>query len=223
MSYDEEIDNRMRKDYWNTVLISKKYSEEEQSRASTNISNEYNCLVERRKEGFKSNIYGSQTTSSLDLKDILHRQKYVCPVCFKGFNQKSNRTKHLKQVHEKRKPFACPDINCNKMFSQNSVKLTHYRTVHCGEKPYNCPTCWKSFSDKSNMKKHIRNIHLKEKPFNCIECGSRFGEKRSLNDHINCVHLKRRPFECPEMSCGRTFGQKTHMIKHYKTQHNKSS
>lgn len=225
---NEETMN-LRNLYWNTVMISENVKpSHEKDFLKKNL-----CYRNHEEDGTncsESTFFDSQRNENefnvnSETKDNIFEDmesKHICPLCFKSFNQKSNKTKHQKQVHEKRKPYVCPEKGCTKMFAQNSVKITHYKTVHCGDKPFSCPSCFKSFSDKSNMRKHLRNIHLKEKPFSCVECGSKFGEKRSLNDHINCVHLKKRPYMCPVVGCGRSFGQKTHMAKHCKTQHTPS-
>ncbi|CAL8119647.1 unnamed protein product [Orchesella dallaii] len=94
---------------------------------------------------------------------------YLCEVCNKVFNHKSNIKRH---------------------------KLIHSRE---NQPPIECVTCKSTFSEKYSLKKHIKSVHAelyekierderKRKAHVCNLCSARFTTKRSLVYHEKTKH-----------------------------------
>ena len=106
------------------------------------------------------------------------------------FSLKQYLTTHIREVHQKIKPFKCSI--CGSDWQSNSIMISHIKAVHDVLKPFKCSFCDHTFSNKSNMAVHIRAIH-NEQSFKCPLCGYNF---KSLEKHISSVHDGIKPFKC---------------------------
>jgi uncharacterized C2H2 Zn-finger protein len=91
------------------------------------------------------------------------------------------------------------------------------RMADSGERKYVCKMCGKGFKTKRDLSVHA-NVHSKVKDFKCdVErCIKKFARSSGLAMHKKAVH-EGVYSECPE--CGRRFGKKENMTRHYKSVH----
>ncbi|XP_053567646.1 oocyte zinc finger protein XlCOF7.1-like [Bombina bombina] len=141
---------------------------------------------------------------------IHHKREkaFICSICGKRFNWKSNLTSHLK-IHTGEKAFSCS--RCGKYFIRKS-HLSSHQKIHTGEKPFSCSECGKCFTQQSSLIEHKR-IHTGEKPFSCSECEKCFTLKGQLIRHLK-IHTGEKAFLCS--ACGKCFAQKFSLIRHQK-------
>merc|ERR1719318_626270 len=86
-----------------------------------------------------------------------------------------------------------------------------------GERKFVCKVCGKGFKTMSELSHH--NItHTKTRSFKCgVEgCTKSYARAIGLFNHKKTVH-ECVYYECEE--CGKRFGQKSHMKRHYETVH----
>uniref|UniRef100_A0A7S1TE55 C2H2-type domain-containing protein n=1 Tax=Compsopogon caeruleus TaxID=31354 RepID=A0A7S1TE55_9RHOD len=157
------------------------------------------------------------TTPSIifDFPTVKCRQSFNCHICRKEFDRKSNLNKHIRQVHEKLRPYGC-NI-CGKKFGQKSSIDKHILVVHEKRKIHKCDRCSASFGQVGDLNVHIRTVHEKRRPYGCATCGATFGLRSHLNKHIRVVHEKVRPYSCS--LCVSTFGENSDLKKHMKSVH----
>ncbi|XP_044739004.1 zinc finger protein 354C-like [Chrysoperla carnea] len=133
-------------------------------------------------------------------------QSFLCDICNKRFNNKSNLSQH-KRIHSGEKPFLC-DI-CNKRFNQQCHLVRHIR-IHTGEKPFACDICNKAFTEKGNLVEHKR-IHNGGKPFLCDICDKTFSNQHLLVVHKQ-IHSRRKVFSCA--ICNKIFTKRCNLVRH---------
>eukprot|EP00181_Compsopogon_caeruleus_P003845 CAMPEP_0184690446 /NCGR_PEP_ID=MMETSP0312-20130426/31234_1 /TAXON_ID=31354 /ORGANISM="Compsopogon coeruleus, Strain SAG 36.94" /LENGTH=283 /DNA_ID=CAMNT_0027147943 /DNA_START=1336 /DNA_END=2188 /DNA_ORIENTATION=+ len=66
--------------------------------------------------------------TQFEFPTIQCRQTFVCEICDKEFDRKSNMNKHIRHVHEKLRPYICR--LCGKKFGQKSSIDKHVIVVH---------------------------------------------------------------------------------------------
>ena len=142
---------------------------------------------------------------------------FPCPEadCPDRFATQARLLRHLRSVHQQKKPLVCPYEGCGKRFAANHRLLVH-TPVHSREKPYSCPWegCDKRFSQSSNRKAHYQ-LHSGERPFACPHeaCHKRFVQRAHLTCHLR-AHSGKKTFVCPEAGCHKRFTQATNMTNH---------
>lgn len=62
------------------------------------------------------------------------------------------------KLHDEKKPFICPWIQCNWRFARNDELARHWQS-HTGERPHNCPVCQKTFAHIDKWNCHMRDVH----------------------------------------------------------------
>ena len=82
-------------------------------------------------------------------------KKYVCEICEQVFNNYKNRNRHVRCVHEGKKPYSC--IICKKAFGKNFNLKKHISSVHDKEKAFKCKLCSANFSRKASLTHHENN------------------------------------------------------------------
>ena len=75
-----------------------------------------------------------------------------------------------------------------------------------------CDYCRKEFFFQSDLKRHVV-IHTGQKDYHCNLCDFSTSYKSVLTDHIRS-HLNERPFKCPEIHCGASFTNSSHLKRH---------
>lgn len=58
------------------------------------------------------------------------------------------------QVHDKLRPFGCPD--CDKKFGEKSNATKHYKSVHERQKNATCEQCGAVFAFRDGLSRHVR-------------------------------------------------------------------
>ena len=82
-----------------------------------------------------------------------------CSICKASFAKKSNRAKHVFDVHGEKDSFDC--LICDTVFTRKSMLKNHNKTVHGEIKPHKCSFCDLKFSMTSHLKSHIELVHKK--------------------------------------------------------------
>lgn len=126
---------------------------------------------------------------------------------------------HIRQVHEKVRPYLCDWPGCFGAYKTRS-NLASHRMVHTGERPYICdyPKCGAKFARKYDCERH-RRIHS-EKMFACEwpGCGKRLCDPYNLERHM-MVHKGELPFRCPISNCYRGFRELRYLRDHMVNTH----
>lgn len=106
----------------------------------------------------KCNLYPKTFAQSHVLK--MHKDNkhfgvtYSCETCKKAFITKSILLRHVRQVHQKLKPFGC--TRCNKSYCTRTELKQHFNISHANIKTeYKCKICGKAFLRKTNYYAHI--------------------------------------------------------------------
>lgn len=153
---------------------------------------------------------GHKATRTKETPQSTAKHRYRCPICKETFVRYSERSKHLRQMHDKTIEYPCH--LCKSVFNGYNLRTKHIRQVHmkitsffcdtCCYKSvtavqlkrhkikhdpncvkYECHFCKKSFSRPASLKEHIR-IHNNDKKFKCEHCNYCSVQKCSLNSHI---------------------------------------
>ncbi len=116
----------------------------------------------------------------------LRMLRNTCHICGHCFAQSADLRKHIRTVHEGKRPFAC-DL-CSKRFGEKGNLRKHRRSVHFNERPFGCSTCGATFAFKDGLARHIKLVHDNVRPFSCNRCGSSYKQISQLRRHaVNCV------------------------------------
>mmetsp|Transcript_12431 Transcript_12431/g.25298 ORF Transcript_12431/g.25298 Transcript_12431/m.25298 type:complete len:295 (-) Transcript_12431:130-1014(-) len=154
--------------------------------------------------------------TQFEFPTIQCRQTFVCEICDKEFDRKSNMNKHIRHVHEKLRPYICR--LCGKKFGQKSSIDKHVIVVHEKRRIHKCDLCGSRFGQVGDLNVHVRTVHEKKRPYGCATCGATFGLRSHLNKHLRVVHERQRPHSCT--ICSASFGEKSDLRKHEKSLHN---
>ena len=89
-------------------------------------------------QGFNHSFLRASESKAASYLDMGKEPKvHACPHCPSTFGKKSNLTRHVRVVHEKRRDHACP--HCAAAFGRASDLMTHVRTVHEKRRDHACP------------------------------------------------------------------------------------
>jgi uncharacterized Zn-finger protein len=121
----------------------------------------------------------SKNTIVFHIREFHQIQRaFICVLCNKGFNRRSDLKKHTFQ-HAGIRPYAC-NI-CGKTFSRNTNLSKHKRSLHSGLKTQACTICPRQFSNKSDLVRHLE-IH-QESRWICKFCNQAFIRRDKLLHH----------------------------------------
>ena len=103
----------------------------------------------------------SKGTATKEIKNINVKQT-KCLICNKIYSNRSEMKRHVKSVHEAKKPHKCPI--CGYSCSKRSNLTRHVKSVHEGKKPHKCSICDYRCSIKPTLKVHVETVHEGKKP-----------------------------------------------------------
>eukprot|EP00163_Fabomonas_tropica_P019195 TRINITY_DN336_c0_g1_i10.p1 TRINITY_DN336_c0_g1~~TRINITY_DN336_c0_g1_i10.p1 ORF type:complete len:408 (+),score=39.19 TRINITY_DN336_c0_g1_i10:151-1374(+) len=143
---------------------------------------------------------------------------FKCPQCDKAFIRNDHLKTHIRQVHDKHKPFACPEPECPMAFAIKGDLDKHSR-VHNKVKKHACTHehCDQAFAKKDQLRAHLCDFHGDPRPYPCNKCGQRFGLPSRLKAHERKVH--ERKYVCE--TCKEEFEKYSLLVSHRRVQHPK--
>lgn len=127
---------------------------------------------------------------------------FVCEVCQKEFENKSDLVQHQKI---KNHLFDCPD--CKRSFTSKRALEQHQKIKHL---PSVCEICGKEFKKQKSLEQHMANKHYTQQ---CAKCKKKFLTKENLDKHYHSKHL----IICKY--CGEEFDEDK-IKKHLRKMHN---
>ncbi|XP_055586044.1 transcription factor grauzone-like [Uranotaenia lowii] len=162
------------------------------------------------------NYYGNSSLLNVHIKTSHATSfEFVCDTCAKGFNQRSQFLRHLKEHDPKEtgKRYQCPE--CSKWFRKGSIRLHRLRHKSTNE-PVRCDICGKESANKTVHKQHMANTHSEAK-FQCQLCDKSFKRALNLKEHVASLHSGEMLYTCPH--CPMTFKSNANMHSHRKKLH----
>uniref|UniRef100_A0A8D8NUL5 Zinc finger protein 416 n=3 Tax=Culex pipiens TaxID=7175 RepID=A0A8D8NUL5_CULPI len=139
------------------------------------------------------------------------RRTYACEICGDRFGNKRNLDQHRNR-HTNERPYRCE--TCGSSYNQKAALLIHSR-VHGAERNFVCGVCSRGFHTRTKLQLH-ESTHSDERPFGCDQCELRFRNTHDLRRHSK-NHSADKQFQCG--LCAGLFKQKRYLLKHLKTQH----
>ena len=106
-------------------------------------------------------------------------KRFKCDVCMKGFNHKSNLTKHYR-THTMEKPFACQV--CDRKFALKH-QLVRHQATHSEIRSFKCSICpeGRYFKTKDGLNNHMAYHY--EPNFSCSFCDHKSYTAGNLKAH----------------------------------------
>lgn len=102
---------------------------------------------------------------------------------------------HIKECHEREKPYVCVQSQCNKKFGRRS-DLKKHSISHTGIRPFTCKVCNKGFSRNTNLTKHMKIHEGLNKPFACQQCPRSFSARCDLQRHEQIHSDSNKSLQC---------------------------
>lgn len=197
-----------------TGRSSKQTSEQRSQLIGSKITDENGSIYYRCKECGKilSTSYNLLTHCNIHTGE----RPYVCVTCDNSFRSASGLNRHVRDVHNGIKNFAC-DV-CARRFASRASRDEHRRT-HTDERLHMCETCGKSFKQRASLRVH-RLYHSQDPTHHCNQCDRGFRRKQDLDKHA-FAHSDRKPHACDV--CGECFRNKSCVTRHRRTHTNRKS
>ncbi|OXA48873.1 Zinc finger protein 2 [Folsomia candida] len=109
---------------------------------------------------------------------------------------------------------------CSETFKTKNG-LTRHMITHDPDAKVKCEVCGKVSKNRRALNLHKWRLHTQRNRPSCDTCHRVFFDSNTLRLHINMVHSTReRPrFPCTFPSCGKTFLNKGHVVRHVQTDH----
>ncbi|XP_013103516.2 zinc finger protein Xfin [Stomoxys calcitrans] len=87
-----------------------------------------------------------------------HEKPHQCPICKKGFTQRSSCLRHVKELHEQPKSLACDQ--CELKFNNQTNLRTHLKRIHgVTFEVFKCPHCARIYHKPSSLSRHLLSAH----------------------------------------------------------------
>ena len=105
-------------------------------------------------------LEGDKKSIAERTESVISDKSVTCTICDKKFVAKKTLNRHMRSVHEGKKPFKCD--TCDKSFSQKTGLNSHIVTHHSLEKPdksFICSICNARFCAKKSLARHIATVH----------------------------------------------------------------
>ena len=155
-------------------------------------------------------------------------KEFKCAQCGKKFNDNSNLTRHIKNVHNRELRFKCEVCGFRSATKYNLQ--AHIRGVHENSRPYTCADCGSTYQTAQQLDHHRISKHTAEWYYNCDVCDDKGIEKGfckpcQLKKHILTHHpveyqeqLERdKPAVCPK--CNKRFPSEEQVEIHLRKMH----
>ena len=104
-------------------------------------------------------VHEKKKTSKLK-NETTAGKKYACEICKRVFNDIKNRKRHIRTVHEGKKPYICN--MCKTAYGQSDGLKKHISSFHNKEKPFKCKLCSASYSRKYDLTHHEKKLCRKQ-------------------------------------------------------------
>lgn len=147
-----------------------------------------NCHIPKEDKNFKclqcDKIYAVKSALIYHEKSFhLKIYEFVCDVCAKVFNTKSNFETH-RRTHNDGAIAQLPKQQCHicNTWMKNLVGLKkHIKTMHeNNDNEYFCDICGKQSPNKKALLSHKKYVHIDERKFECNRCSKAFKKAISL-------------------------------------------
>lgn len=149
-------------------------------------------------------------------KKINNKNNYVCKICPKICNTKTELYKH-NETHKEEKRFYC--AHCPKSFRVKAL-LKQHMCSHSGTRPYVCDICGASYNRRGNMGQH-RKTHfviengeprLIEEGIRCSICRKKVTSLLMLKYHLAKHSGEKKAYVCTV--CGKCFSTGSQLKVH---------
>uniref|UniRef100_A0A1B6CP64 C2H2-type domain-containing protein n=1 Tax=Clastoptera arizonana TaxID=38151 RepID=A0A1B6CP64_9HEMI len=180
-----------------------------------------------------------QHTCMNSIYPLANSNKNKCKFCGKVFKNRSNCTRHLKNVHkigtrveiDNIQKFIC--VLCVKTFSSKGNLQRHKEAIHLSQhdssKLFKCHKCNFQTPHKNNLKRHLnktnheKNDYFNEQNFSCSICDAKFRSTRSLKHHEIKMHLIKKRVQilrkCPLCNFISEKSNKNDIYSHFEEKH----
>lgn len=153
---------------------------------------------------------------------------YICNICGKKRDRKSDLDGHMWTAHRVGEPIQCNIAPCsNRDFSNKSALRSHIKTQHTKKHAHNCPDCdfgceSVDYYKEHRIRKHNMRIVMKKtgetRIYYCKKCGKVFPGPASLSRHRQRgLCNKQKVIDCTD--CIKSFKTKKGMEKHFQQFH----
>ena len=110
----------------------------------------------------------------------------ICDICNAIYKTQDGLENHIKQNHVNYKCGDCKKSLTGLYNMKRHIKLVHEEKK---PPAYSCSFCAARFMTKQGMKKHILSTHEGVKPFECDVCHSKFSQGHGLKKHKASFHF----------------------------------
>lgn len=150
-------------------------------------------LPDEEKFAFECGICGKKVVNKWSLKyhiDTIHEkiQKHFCPICDRGFGNKSNLRSHVIS-------HSVENVSCNICggIFKNRISLQSHKKIHKpeSERSFACNVCNKTFHNRNHLNRHMIS-HTDDRVYKCTVdgCNSEYKWPKDLKNHSS-VHTGR--------------------------------
>lgn len=137
----------------------------------------------------KSHMENHETTEAESAKKARWYSQKTCEICQHVFANSKTLSKHIKQVHNKIKPFICKVCGYK---AARKATITIHERQHTGERPLQCKVekCDFRAADPSVLVKHMKkhDNDASTKSYKCPKCKYTTIQAPALKNHIRAKH-----------------------------------